>query len=152
MTAAGDDLANRDVVIAELEVLRAIIRDDPADAVDAARAVSASTGQRLGRPSSVDNLADGFRLTPFERSVLLLAAGPELVAAVAEELSARRGAPIDLRRGPGPPAGRTLERHHTGGTPAPLGAGNPAGSDIADAQPARGGRAGSAPSRRGRSP
>jgi hypothetical protein len=93
VTAAGDDLANRDVVVAELEILRAIIRDEPADAVDAARTAYTSARQRLDRPSSVDELTAGFGLTPFERSVLLLAAGPDLIAAVAEDLSARGAGP-----------------------------------------------------------
>jgi ATPase family protein associated with various cellular activities (AAA)/winged helix domain-containing protein len=100
--AVPRELANRDVVVAELGVLRALLRgggagpegggDTGPDAAAARAALEAAQG-RLARPSTLDELAGGFGLTPFERSVLLLAAGPELVAAVAEELTAATGLP-----------------------------------------------------------
>jgi len=100
--AVPRELANRDVVVAELGVLRTLLRDGGGDAAGAdgggpgtaaARAALAAARARLARPSTLDELANGFGLTPFERSVLLLAAGPELVAAVAEELTAATGLP-----------------------------------------------------------
>ena len=96
--AVPRELANRDVVVAELGVLRALLRGDgagpePSAAAEAARAALDAARGRLARPSTLDELAGGFGLTPFERSVLLLAAGPELVAAVAEELTAATGLP-----------------------------------------------------------
>lgn len=87
------DAANRDVVVAELAVLRALLREDPPERLAAARDAFAAAQRGLGAPSTVDRLAAGFGLTPFERATLLLAAGPELVAAVADELTARGGGP-----------------------------------------------------------
>jgi hypothetical protein len=76
---------NRDAVAAELAVLRALVRgDDPGPALRA----QAAAREALGGPSSLDELADGFGLTAFERAVLLLAAGPELVGGVADDLGA----------------------------------------------------------------
>jgi hypothetical protein len=85
VTAASHELANRDLVIAELNVLRAHVRSE-----DPAEATAAFELARTGLPgrSTLDELAEGFGLTDFERSVLLLAAGPELVGAVADELAA----------------------------------------------------------------
>jgi hypothetical protein len=82
------ELANRDVVVAELEVLRAVLRGAPDGDV---RAALADATARLGGRSSLDELTDGFGLTGFERSVLLLAAGPELVATVGDDLAAAGG-------------------------------------------------------------
>lgn len=93
VTDPGDGLANRDVVVAELAVLRALVRGEPSGAVDAARAAHTASRRQLGGPSTVDRLAEAFGLSAFERAVLLLAAGPELVAAVADELSGRGGGP-----------------------------------------------------------
>ena len=88
MTLAEHELANRDLVVAELGVLRAHVRgEDPADAQRAFEVARAG----LAGPSTLDELAEGFDLTAFERSVLLLAAGPELVGAVADELAALGG-------------------------------------------------------------
>jgi hypothetical protein len=81
-------MANRDVVVAELGVLRAHLRGE--DTGDAQRAVERARARLTGR-STLDAVADGFGLTAFERSVLLLAAGPELVGAVADELAALGG-------------------------------------------------------------
>ena len=104
--AVPRELVNRDVVVAELGVLRTLLRDGSGGAVGAggaagaggaetaaARAALEAARARLAGPSTLDELAGGFGLTPFERSVLLLAAGPELVAAVAEELTAATGLP-----------------------------------------------------------
>jgi len=78
---------NRDAVAAELDVLRALVRgEDPARAQDA----MLEARETLGGPSTLDELADGFGLTAFERSVLLLAAGPELAGGVAADLGADR--------------------------------------------------------------
>ena len=101
--AVPRELANRDVVVAELGVLRTLLRGGGGGAgrdgggagpeTAAAQAALDAARGRLARPSTLDELAGGFGLTPFERSVLLLAAGPELVAAVAEELTAATGLP-----------------------------------------------------------
>ena len=113
MTAAptpGErELANRDVVVAELGVLRARLRvaggarDASPDAGEGdgsagallveANATLDTATERLDGRSTLDELTEGFGLTSFERSVLLLAAGPELVAAVADELVAAGGGP-----------------------------------------------------------
>ena len=88
------ELANRDAVVAELGVLRALLRraagDGGAD-VDAARHEHEAACRRLDGPSSLDELAAGFQLSQFERAVALLAAGPELVGSVAGELEAATG-------------------------------------------------------------
>jgi predicted nucleic acid-binding protein len=106
--------ANRDQLVAELTVIRARLRahahahahaaapdEDAADfpslggvpelgeaeaALDAALTVMATD-------SALDQLCAGFGLTPFERSVLLLAAGPELVADIAKDLFVAAGTP-----------------------------------------------------------
>ncbi|GLZ48190.1 ATPase [Actinomycetospora sp. NBRC 106375] len=57
---------------------------------DARAALTAAEGRRRG-PGPLDLLAEGFGLSGFERAVLLLAAGPELVAAVRDELEAVSG-------------------------------------------------------------
>ena len=77
--------ANRDAVMAELEVVRCHLRGEPTDESEA-RVLE--TAERLGVPSTLDDVATGFGLTRFERSALLLAAGPELVAEVGEEVAA----------------------------------------------------------------
>ena len=90
----GSESAQRDAVVAELDVLRALVRGDPADQVAQRRAAADAARARLGgAPSSLDRLTAGFGLSPFERSVLLLAAGPELVAAVAGELAEHGAGP-----------------------------------------------------------
>lgn len=106
------ETANRDLLVAELTVTRARLRaharapapqDGAADAAsDAfpdgvpalADAESALGAARVTLPaeSALDQLCAGFGLTSFERSVLLLAAGPELVADVAGDLMAAGGA------------------------------------------------------------
>jgi len=79
----NEDL-NRDCLVAELAVLRARLTGG-----DVAAAVEVC--ERLGPPSALDRVADGFGLSAFERGVLLLAAGPELVAATADEIAAVGG-------------------------------------------------------------
>jgi len=103
------ELANRDVVVAELGVLRARLRSvggpaggsvDPrqgdgsegAPLAEAQATLDAATKRLEGR-STVDELTEGFGLSSFERAVLLLAAGPELVDAVADELVTAGGGP-----------------------------------------------------------
>ena len=73
MTAEGD----RDALLAELESVRARLRRSKVPEVPVP-----------AEPSALDRLAAGFGLTPFERRVLVLAAGPELVAVVADEIEA----------------------------------------------------------------
>lgn len=89
-TQAGDDaeLAVRDALVAELAVLRARLRGEP---VDEAEAALARARERLADPTPLDRLAGGFGLSEFERAVLLLTAGPELIAAVADDLEAAGG-------------------------------------------------------------
>ena len=105
-TPGEHELANRDVVVAELDVLRARLRavggtalhagggDGSEDALlTEANAALDARMERLDGRSTLDELTEGFGLTAFERAVLLLAAGPELVAAVADELVAAGGGP-----------------------------------------------------------
>jgi hypothetical protein len=85
------------LLVAELGVLRARLRTaaggDSGEPLAKAEARLAAARRRAGAPGSLDRVAAGFGLSPFERSVLLLAAGPELVGAVAEELVAAHGDP-----------------------------------------------------------
>jgi hypothetical protein len=89
--------ANRDLLVAELTVLRARLRDAtsreglPTLAEAEAGLAALRAGSRL--ETALDQVCSGFGLTPFERSVLLLAAGPELVAEVGDELLAAGGSP-----------------------------------------------------------
>jgi ATPase family associated with various cellular activities (AAA) len=85
------ELANRDAVVAELGVLRAVLRAGPAAELATAQARTAAARAALNSPSTLDEIATGFGLTAFERAVLLLAAGPELVAEVGDELTAVSG-------------------------------------------------------------
>jgi hypothetical protein len=75
--------ADRDALLAELDAVRARLRH-----VDAAAQPRPSAD-----PTALDRLARGFGLTPFERGVLVLAAGPELVAATAEDIDRAGGDP-----------------------------------------------------------
>ena len=73
-------------LVAELDALRRLLRgEDGAD--------PATPPERSGDADALDRLAAGFGLSTFERSVLLLAAGPELVGEVAIELAAVCGSP-----------------------------------------------------------
>src|SRR4051794_28742191 len=69
------------------------MRGSPEPEAAAARADLDAARRRLTGPSSLDELTEGFGLTPFERAVLLLAAGPDMVAAAADELTAATGGP-----------------------------------------------------------
>src|SRR4051794_9310953 len=93
MTPQDWESLNRDLLVAELTVLRARLRAGDgtgfpdgvptlAEAEDALRAVT----KKLGGDSALDQLCTGFMLSPFERSVLLLAAGPELISQVTRDL------------------------------------------------------------------
>lgn len=86
--------ANRDHLVAELGVLRLMLRPDTTGA-DRRRAEEALASARRLLPgeSALDRVARGFGLSAFERSLLLLVAGPELVATVGEELMAACGSP-----------------------------------------------------------
>ncbi|MDP5181576.1 ATP-binding protein [Blastococcus sp. BMG 814] len=88
-----------DALLAELEVLRVRLRaaagqpDGLEVRVTAAEADLADARGQALQPNGLDRVADGFGLSDFERAVLLLAAGPELVGAVADELTAVHGDP-----------------------------------------------------------
>ena len=89
---ADPELAGRDAVLAELSVARARLRGaDDAELADAELALGAATA-RLAGPSTLDEVAIGFGLSAFERAVLLLACGPELVAAAGDDLVTATGA------------------------------------------------------------
>ena len=94
-TPASWEHANRDLLVAELTVLRARLRDAtsreglPTLAEAEAGLAALRAGSRL--ETALDQVCSGFGLTPFERSVLLLAAGPELIAEVGDELLAAGG-------------------------------------------------------------
>ncbi len=82
------ELANRDVLVAELAVLRARLRGEP---LEPSAGRLADLRAALDRPSPLDDISRGFGLTGFERSVLLLAAAPELTSAVRSELATATG-------------------------------------------------------------
>ncbi|MFE7408752.1 hypothetical protein, partial [Isoptericola sp. NPDC057559] len=80
----------RDLTVAELAVVRArLVGADPVPAEAALAALRARTGV----PAPLDVLQDGLGLSGFERSVLLLACGPDLVGDVARELAEHGGGP-----------------------------------------------------------
>jgi hypothetical protein len=89
--------ANRDALMAELDVVRCWLRTHggigTAQADDIARAGVAleSARSRLSRPSALDEVSVGFGLSAFERSLLLLAAGPELAAQASADVGAAGG-------------------------------------------------------------
>ncbi|WP_418276929.1 ATP-binding protein [Isoptericola jiangsuensis] len=80
----------RDLVVAELAVLRAVLagRDTTSCRHELADRRARATG-----PGPLDELAQGFGLSDHERATLLLASGPELVGEVARELLEHSGAP-----------------------------------------------------------
>jgi len=86
-------------LVAELGVLRARLRavaEPGAAASDSLAEAERRLGEAralLAQPSALDDVSEGCGLTGFERSVLLLAAGPELVAATAGELAATGSGP-----------------------------------------------------------
>lgn len=74
--------------LAELNVIRAFVRgDDPTEAFEQLTHARAD----LTGPTALDTLCVACGLSDFERAVLLLACGPELVGAVAGELEQRDG-------------------------------------------------------------
>jgi hypothetical protein len=90
--------ANRDHLMAELALLRLLLtesgRNDGAEHRRAeAEQLEIAARHRLPADSALDRLAHGFGLTGFERSLLLLTAGPELAAAFAAELRTACGSP-----------------------------------------------------------
>ncbi|MFF4428126.1 ATP-binding protein [Streptomyces sp. NPDC001513] len=93
-TDTGWEEANRDHLVAELRLLRLFLRPDSteSDRREADEALSASR-LRLSGDSALDQVARGFGLTRFERSLLLLAAGPEFIREVAGELLTACGSP-----------------------------------------------------------
>jgi ATPase family associated with various cellular activities (AAA)/Winged helix domain, variant len=74
--------ADRDALLAELEVVRARLRRS-----------EVAAAPEPAEPSALDRLVRGFGLTSFERGVLVLAVGPELVAAAAEDIQTAGGDP-----------------------------------------------------------
>lgn len=85
--------AARDAVVAELTVLRVRLRAAAPGELAEAEAALRAARDAAGTATGLDEVADGFGLSAFERAVLLLAAGPELVAAVGGELAAAGGSP-----------------------------------------------------------
>lgn len=85
----------RAALVAELGVMRARLRAHAGQRADpdAAQASAEDVLAAQPGPSQLDGLCHGLALSAFERAVLLLAAGPELIASVAEELTAAHGAP-----------------------------------------------------------
>jgi hypothetical protein len=86
--------ANRDALMAELQVLRRWLRAHggvgtrDAGSIAEARGALDAARSRLPRPSALDEVSLGFGLTAFERSLLLLAAAPELAAETSAEIDA----------------------------------------------------------------
>jgi len=89
-------------LVAELGVLRARLRavaepgppgEVGGDSLAEAERMLGEAQAVLAQRSALDEVSKGFGLSGFERSVLLLAAGPELVAATAGELAATGGGP-----------------------------------------------------------
>lgn len=89
----GRELAARDALVAELAVLRARVRGDGTEAVARAETAAAAARAAVGGGTGLDEVSDGFGLSAFERAVLLLAAGSELVAATSDELVALGAGP-----------------------------------------------------------
>jgi hypothetical protein len=85
--------AERDCLLAELGVVRGFLRAGRRRGEPDAETRHAAARALLEGPTRLDVLAEGFDLTAFERAVLLLAAGPELVAATANEIAAAGGDP-----------------------------------------------------------
>jgi hypothetical protein len=101
------ETANRDALVAELALVRAWLGTasgpasgstsgstsaEGADRVAAAEAALAAARDRLPRPSALDEVCAGFGLSTVERALLVLAAGPELAAGTASQLSSLLGA------------------------------------------------------------
>jgi ATPase family associated with various cellular activities (AAA) len=77
MSTTDWQIANQRLLTAALDVVRARLEErDPAEAE---RAVTEATAGLPAR-SALDGISAGFGLTPFERDLLLLCAGPELDA------------------------------------------------------------------------
>lgn len=91
MTAVEEwEQANRAALVAEIGVIRARLRGEDTSAAEEA---VVEARQAMPGPTLLDDVTRGFGLTPFERSVLLLAAGPELVAATADDIAGAGGDP-----------------------------------------------------------
>jgi hypothetical protein len=80
--------AQRDIVVAELDVVRALVTG--AD-TQAARDRLADLRETVLGASALDEIETGFGLSAFERQTLLLVCGPELVGDVARELLEHTG-------------------------------------------------------------
>ena len=88
--AASSAEAQRDLVVAELDVVRALVTGGDAEA---ARTRLAERCRAIPGASALDEIEAGFGLSAFERQTLLLACGPELVGDVARELLEHTGQP-----------------------------------------------------------
>ena len=97
--ARGDcaGTASTSALLAELELLRVRLRAAADGQGGGAGRGAVEAEFRTARGGAgregLDEISDGFGLSEFERAVLLLAAGPELVGAVADELVAVHGDP-----------------------------------------------------------
>ena len=80
--------ANQQLLVAEFARLRALLGDgDPT----AASQHVATIAESLPAPAAIDTLAERFALSPFERDIVLLAAGVEMDAALARLVHDRTG-------------------------------------------------------------
>ncbi len=68
-------VANQDLLVAEFSRLKARLRGEEESAASVGLELARS---RLKVPAAIDNLVSHFALTPFERDILLLAAGVEM--------------------------------------------------------------------------
>ena len=81
--------ANHRHLVAALEEIKALLRSYTGASTDAVSLAAAEDGFQ----PALDLVCDAFGLGPFERRVLLLAAGPELSAEIAELCATAHGAP-----------------------------------------------------------
>ncbi|MFZ3493220.1 ATP-binding protein [Streptomyces sp. 5.8] len=91
MTATDEwEQDNRAALVAELGVIRARLRGED---TGESETVANEARARIAGPTLLDDVTRGFGLSDFERAVLLLAAGPELVADTADDIAVVGGDP-----------------------------------------------------------
>ena len=83
--------ANQQLLVAEFARLRALLGEEAPQGAASADAQIALARSRMPAPAAIDTLAALFQLSPFERDLLLLAAGVEMDARLAA-LCAQAGA------------------------------------------------------------
>jgi len=96
--------ANQRFLTAELEVVRAALREHraraheepPAPGSDEARIRLKAAKEALHAPSALDRITQAFGLSSFERSVLVLCAGVELDGSLAGDIGASQGDPRNV--------------------------------------------------------